>query len=832
MTRVAMENTRIPLSDAGDAPAGTDFAFGRPLPAHRLYRRCDPAELPFAVCTELEAAPGPIGQERAVEAIRFAMRMRRKGYNAYVLGASGSGRHSLVEELLRSQAVSEPTPPDWCYVNNFNDPQRPRRLQLPAGRGSALTAAMQRLVRELRAALPAAFERDEYRARRERVDRQLRDRNEQAFAALQHRAAAKELTLMRTETGLVLAPKRDGKVLTPELFEQLPQTTREQIQHDLEGVQSELEAIMRQVPGWEREHREVLRELNRETTGFAIAHLMDELRAEYRDLPEVAEYFDAVEQDIKENADDFLTQPTPQPAPQQLTASLETAVEDARFRRYRVNVIVDNGALTGAPVIYEDNPTHQTLVGRVEHLARFGALVTDFNLLAPGALHRANGGYLIVDAARLLAGNYGWASLKRALNAGEIRIETLEQLLSMASTVSLFPEAIPLNVKIVLVGSPTLYYLLSANDEEFGELFKIAAEFDDRVERSPETTLLYARLVCAVGRREKLRPLDREAVARVIEQAARMAGDAARLSTNLRSFVDLLQEADQIASDTGKDLIGEAEVQAAIDGQIRRGDRVYRRLQEEIARNTVRIEVAGEQIGQINGLSVLTLGNLAFGVPSRITARLRLGRGEVVDIEREVALGGPLHSKGVLILVGFLGGRYGQSRPLSLNASLVFEQSYGGVDGDSASAAELFSLLSALAEAPVKQGFAVTGSVDQRGQIQAIGGINEKIEGFFDTCRTIGLSGNQGVIIPAANVKHLMLRRDVVAAAADGGFAIIPIDSVDEGLELLTGIPAGQPDAAGDYPAGTLNQRIAARLDQFAAKAAELARSAIAGSQP
>jgi predicted ATP-dependent protease len=427
-----------------------------------------------------------------------------------------------------------------------------------------------------------------------------------------------------------------------------------------------------------------------------------------------------------------------------------------------------------------------------------------------------------------LAGNYGWPSLKRALNAGEIRIETLEQLLSLATTVSLSPEPIPLDVKVVLLGPPALYYTLTDHDEEFADLFKIAADFDDRVERSPETTLLYARLICAVSRREKLRPLDRDAVARVIEQAARMAGDADRLSTNLRGFVDLLQEADQFAADADKDIIGETEVQFAIDAQLRRGDRIYRRLQEEIGRKTMRIEASGEQIGQVNGLSVISLGNLAFGTPSRITAQVRLGRGEVVDIEREVELGGPLHSKGVLILGGFLGGRFGRTRPLSLNASLVFEQSYGGVDGDSASAAELFALLSALAEAPIKQCFAVTGSVDQRGQIQAIGGVNEKIEGFFDACQAVGFDGHQGVIIPASNVKNLMLRRDVVAAATEGQFAVFPIDSVDQGLELLTGIPAGQPDANGNYPNGSLNQRIAARLDLFAAKTAELARNASA----
>src|SRR6266849_2454263 len=599
-------------------------------------------------------------------------------------------------------------------------------------------------------------------------------------------------------------------------------------------MQGELEATMRQVPLWEREHRDAIQALNRETTGFAIAHLMAELREGYSDLPEVARYLDAVESDIKENVDDFLLPaappasdagtPTP-PAP----APVLREIEDSRFRRYRVNVIVDNGGQHGAPIVYEDNPTHQTLVGRVEHLARFGALVTDFNLLVAGALHRANGGYLVLDAQKLVAGYYGWPSLKRALDAGRIRIETLEQALSVASTVSLTPEPIPLDLKVVLVGPPALYYTLSAQDEDFGDLFKIAADFEDRVERTPETTLLYARLICAMTARKMLRPLDRAAVARIIEQAARLAGDSDKLSASVRAFTDLLHESDQFASDSGKKVVGEAEVQAAIDAQFRRGDRIYRRLQEEIGRKTIRIETDGEEIGQVNGLSVITLGGLAFGQPSRITAQVRLGRGEVVDIEREVALGGPLHSKGVLILSGFLGGRFGATRPLSLNASLVFEQSYGGVDGDSASAAELFALLSALAEAPIKQSFALTGSVDQRGQIQAIGGVNEKIEGFFDSCRITGFTGHQGVIIPASNVKHLMLRRDVVAAAEEGRFKIYPIDTVDQGLELLTGIPAGHPDANGDYPPGTLNQRIAARLDAFAAKAAELARAASGG---
>ena len=801
---------------------------GRALPPALLYRRCEPAELPFDVCSELEEVPGLVGQERAVEALNFALRMQGKGYNVYALGAGGTGRHSIVEDLLRRKAESEPTPPDWCYVNNFIDPQQPHRLRLPTGRGAGLAAAMKRLVEELRAALPAAFERDEYRARREAIEQQMRQRTEQAFGGLQQRASGQSIALLRTPVGLGLAPMRDGKVMPPEDFNQLPAAERERLQHEIEAIQAELEQTMRQVPLWEREHRDAVQALNRETTGFAIAHLMEESRAGYSDLPEVVAYLEAIERDVKENVDDFLPTPAAPETPTATPGQIVRDLEEAKFRRYRVNVIVDNSGLRGAPVVYEDNPTHQTLVGRVEHLARFGALVTDFNLLAPGALHRANGGYLVLDAQKLLTGNYGWASLKRALDSGQIRIETLEQLLSMASTVSLAPEPIPLDVKVVLVGPPMLYYLLAANDEDFADLFKIAADFEDRVERSPENTLLYARLICGLTRREKLRPFDRDAVARIIEQAARLAGTSDRLTTSMRAFSDLLRESDQFAADAGKEIVGASDVQAAIDAQIRRGDRIHRRMLEEIGRKTIRIETDGAHIGQVNGLSVISLGSLSFGTPARITARVRLGRGEVVDIEREVELGGPLHSKGVLILSGFLGGRFGGSRPLSLAASVVFEQSYGGVDGDSASAAELFALLSALAEAPIEQRFAVTGSVDQRGQIQAIGGVNEKIEGFFDSCRITGFTGRQGVIIPASNVPHLMLRHDIVAAAQEGKFAVYPIDTVDQGLELLTGIPAGTPDQNGSYPPGTLNQRVTARLDAFAAKAIELARAASA----
>jgi lon-related putative ATP-dependent protease len=469
-------------------------------------------------------------------------------------------------------------------------------------------------------------------------------------------------------------------------------------------------------------------------------------------------------------------------------------------------------------VVYEDNPTYQNLVGRAEYMAQLGALSTDFGLIRAGALHQANGGYLILDAARVLSQAYAWEGLKRTLRSGEIRIESLGQALSLISTASLEPEPIPLNVKVVLVGERLLYYLLSQHDSEFNELFKVAADFEEQADRSPANDLLYAQLIGRLARQEKLLPFDRGGVARVIEQSARFTGDAEKLSLHNRTLSDLLREADYWARKAGGNVVAAGDVQRAIDAQVYRASRVRERFREEILRGFLLIDTEGAKVGQVNGLSVVQPGRFAFGHPSRITARVRLGRGEVVDIEREVELSGPIHSKGVLILSAFLGARYVSDRPFSLSASLVFEQSYSGVEGDSASSAELYALLSALAETPIKQSLAVTGSVNQRGEVQAIGGVNEKIEGFFDLCQARGLTGEQGVLIPASNVKNLMLRRDVVEAVEAGKFHVYPVETIDQGIALLTGEEAGERDGEGNFPEGSVNQRVEDRLIALAEK--------------
>lgn len=802
------------------------WSAGQPLPASALYRPCDPELIVQGTLEEPLTGPRLIGQDRAIEAIRFGINIRKKGFNIFCLGPAGSGKHTLVRTLLETAAKATPTPPDWCYVNNFADPHHPKWLKVPSGRGLLLRQAMEKLLTELQIALPAAFERDDYRRQRDILEQQLKKKNEEGFGKLQERAESKNVALIRTPVGFALAPTRNGDVFPQEEFKKLPSEEQERIKSDLGSLQVELEALLRDAPKWERELRRTLDELERKTTAAAVGYLIDEVRHNFSDLPEVVTYLGEVERDITENASDFLAASREEGLSQLVVFRRMLESDGASFRRYRINVIVNNSGQSGAPIVYDDRPNHQSLVGRIEHHAHLGALVTDFNLLISGSLHRANGGYLILDAERLLLGNFGYEALKRALRFEEIRLESLEQTLSIASTVSLEPEPIPLDVKVVLIGSPRIYYLLRQHDPDFAQLFKIAAEFDDRVDRKTETIAGYGRLLTDITTQNSLRQLAPTAAARIVEYASRVSGDSEKLSTRIRALTELLQEADCRAGLSGRTTITRDDVQESLDAQWYRANRIYHRILEEISRRTVKIEVAGSHIGQVNGLAVIDLGNIAFGYPSRITARIAVGRGDVVDIEREVDLSGSIHSKGILILSGFLKGRFGRNAPISLDASLVFEQSYGGIDGDSASSAELYALLSALADIPIRQDLAVTGSVDQFGNIQPIGGVNEKIEGFFDVCQRNSLTGEQGVLIPAENVKHLMLRSDVVDACAQGKFKIYPIETVDQGIALLTGYPAGEIDISGKYPRNSVNYWIANRLGAVTGKQERVEKAA------
>ena len=786
----------------------------RPLSARKLCQECKPSQFKFKTTDDLGDLTDVIGQDRAVEAIQFGIGIQREGYNLFALGPSGTGKRTTIGQFLDLKSAAEPTPPDWIYVNDFEKPHKPRAIKLPSGLGVVLRDDMEELVEELRTAIPAAFESEDYRTRKQEVEEEFKERQDQAFAEVQKKAQERNVSLIRTPVGLAFAPMQDGEVVSPEEFQKLPEKERKQVEGEIGGLQEQLQEVIYQVRQWEREAREKMKDLDREVAMFAVGHFIDSLRQKYASLQEIVDYLNAVQEDVIENVDEFRkTEEAPQimgiPLPPSLTGA-------PLFRRYQVNVIIDHSKSEGAPVIFEEHPTFNNLIGRVEHIAQMGALVTDFNLIKPGALHRANGGYLIVDARELLLQPYAWDGLKRVLRSRELRIESLGQALSLVSTVSLEPEPIPLDVKVILIGERLLYYLLYQYDPDFGELFKVEVDFNEEMERSPEANQLYARLIATLARRNDLRPFDRGAVAQIITRGARMAGDAEKVSVHLLSVSDLLREADYWAGEVGHKVVRASDVKRAIKAQIYRSDRVRERVQEEIQRGTILIDTQGERVGQVNGLAVLMLGNFAFGQPSRITARVSMGSGKVVDIEREVELGGPIHSKGVLILSSFLSSRYAPKHPLSLSASLVFEQSYGGVEGDSASMAELCALLSALAEVPIKQSLAITGSVNQHGQAQPIGGVNEKIEGFFDVCNARGLTGEQGVIIPTSNVQHLMLRPDVVEAVKVGQFQIYAIETVDQAIELLTGVPAGRRSRTGDFTEGSVNQRAEARLIDLA----------------
>jgi predicted ATP-dependent protease len=782
------------------------------LPLADLAWICDPGQFTFASTAELPEIEAVIGQERAVEALRFALAMRRPGYNVYALGPEGIGRHTTVRRLLDARAATEPPPADWCYVENLAEPRRPRVLRLEAGRGSRLQADMGQLVNDLGAALRNAFENEEYRTRRQVIEEELKERQEQVVGEVEAAARQQGIALIRSPMGLAMAPVAEGKVLGPEQFQALPEPERKRIETDVEALQKQLRDGLANIPAWMKEGRERLKQLNDGTASLAVGYLIDALKQSWADHEPVQDFLEEVRWDVIRHVELLLG--TPQPA-----APTGPIAEEGHpvLRRYRVNLLVDNAGAASAPVIHEDDPSFDRLVGRAEYRAEMGTLVTDVQMIRAGALHRANGGYLVLDARKLLSRPMAYEALKRALLTGEIRIESPMQSMGLMATASLEPEPVALDVKVVLVGERQFYYMLAQNDPDFAPLFKVAADFDERQPRDPETLAAFARMIATLARREDLRPFAPDGVARALEEAAREVDNREKLSGDLEALGDLLREADYWAGERGQALVGAAEVEAAVAAQERRHERVPGLIQESMVDGTLKVETAGAVVGQVNGLSVYFMGGgLTFGRPMRITARARMGGPQVMDIEREIKLGGALHSKGVLIMIGYLNSRYAGDVPAALQATLVFEQSYGGIDGDSASSAELYALLSAIGAVPIRQSYAVTGSISQKGEVQAIGGVNQKIEGFFDLCAARGLDGSHGVLIPRANVAQLQLRRRVRDAVAAGLFNIFPVSSIDQGIELLTGMPAGVRDPDGKFPEGTVNWRVEDRLRRFA----------------
>ena len=753
------------------------------LAPEQLVRRWPAEAFDFESTASLEPLAAAVGQHRALDALELAVGVDQPGFNLFVVGAPETGRFEATRRRITELAAAMPVPDRWCYVNNFHDAVRPSALRLPGEAGARLRDDMRQLVEELRSAIPAVLESDDFRSRVEQIEAHFASLQEQAFGELVEDAQRQGIALLRTPAGFSFAPAREGEVMPHEEFEKLPAAEKERVAQAIRALQEKLERILRQAVGWRREHRDEMRKLNREVTTFAVGHLVDDLLRKYVALPDVVAYLEAVAKDVVENADIFRA--PAEGAPGASGASMQSD-ELPPLRRYQVNLLVEDGA-SGAPVVSEENPTFQNLIGRVEHVARFGALMTDFGLIRAGALHRANGGYLLLDARKVLMQPLAWEALKRALLTREIRVESPAQQYGLISTVSLEPQPIPLDVKVVLFGDRMLHALLQAWDPEFVELFKVDADFEDDIVIDDDSLPTYARLIGTLARDAKLPPLEADAVARVIEHAARDAGDRGRVSLHVHRLRDLIAEAAYQAGRDGRERIGRGDVQAALDARRERTGRVRRRLQDHILEGTVLIDTAGARPGQINGLSVYVMGETAFAQPTRITATTRIGEGNLIDIQREASLSGSIHAKGVMILSAFLASRYAARQAFALNASLAFEQTYGPIDGDSASLAELCAILSSISGIPIRQAWAVTGSIDQSGRVQAIGAVNEKIEGFYDICAARGLDGRQGVLIPATNVRHLMLRDGVVGAVREGRFSVHAVSGVDEAMALLTG---------------------------------------------
>ncbi|MEA3402198.1 MAG: AAA family ATPase [Armatimonadota bacterium] len=791
------------------------------LPAEQCRWHCDPTIYQFETTEELPEEVAPIGQERATHALEFGASMSSEGYNVFALGRPGSGRRTIVMDTLRRHAAEMPAPDDWCYVYNFDEPRRPRALRLPSGMAVDFREDMEELIEDVDREITRAFESEEYQQRREEVLSEYRDDRAQTLQELEREVQEKGLAIGRGPTGLVVAPAKDGEVLSPQEYQQLPPDEREEIERKRREMQEKLEEVLRRGQRLEKQARQKVAELDREVAEFAIGGLFEDIREKYRDLEDVANYLGQVREDIIDNVDIFRADREAEEEEQagRLRQPLGMGVQDiphSPYNRYAVNVLITHKGEQGAPVVFETKPNIENLTGDIEHLPYMGALLTDFTMIKDGALHKANGGYLVLEALTLLTRPFAWEALKRALKEAEVRPESIREHLRLVSTVTLEPEPIPLDVKVVLIGTPLLYYLLYEHDEDVQKLFKVKADFGVLMDRDPDSLQSYAHFVAACCHREGLPHFVPEAVARVAEEGARLSGDSEKLTAHFLEVADLVREAGYWCQKAAQDRVRPEHVERAVEDKIWRSNRIEERLLELIEQGTLLIDAEGEVVGQVNGVAVLPLGDYVFGKPTRITARSFLGKPGVINIEREAELAGPIHNKATMILGGYIGERFAVDYPMSAAATVAFEQVYEEVEGDSAAAAELYALLSTIGQVPLRQDLAVTGSVNQHGHVQAVGGVNEKTEGFFAACKLSGLTGNQGVIIPASNARNLMLRQEVVDAIEAGQFHVYAVETVEEAMELLTGLPFGERDEEGNFPPDTVGAAVQKRLEEMA----------------
>jgi lon-related putative ATP-dependent protease len=784
----------------------------RELTIDNLKETCDPNILGCVTSEEIDSEKTIIGQERAVRALQFGLGIKEKGFNIFVAGLHGTGRTTAVERFLEETARNAAVPSDWCYINNFEDSVAPNVLRLPPGTAVEFREDMETLINSAIREIRNAFDSEEYPAQREETLKSFQQKKQALLEELNEKALAAGFMLQSSPVGVLTVPMRDGKPLSEEDFLALSKEKRDEISKKQEEIQNELNASLRQVKALDKNAHNALKKLDDNVAEYAISHLFQEVKDKYKQEEEVIQYLEQVQGDLISNQSQFRSETEEK----QAIPSPFSPSPDSIVKKYQVNVLVDHSGSKGAPVILERNPTYTNLFGRIEHEARFGALSTDYTLLRGGSLHRANGGYLVLPVEEVLRNPFSWDALKHALMNNEIVIEDAGERLGLIATRSLQPEPIPLDIKVILIGSPDIYQLLLSYDENFNELFKVKADFDTRMERNEENIQAYASFVSLLCKQEDLKHLDALAIARLVEHGSRLVEDQTKLSTHFGVISDVIREANYYARVEGSDHVMGAHIHKAIDERFYRSSMLRDRIQEMISKHIIKIDIQGKKAGQVNGLSVIQMGDIVFGQPNRITVSTGMGREGIVDIERESKLGGPIHTKGVMILSGYMMRKYAQDKPLSLNAHLVFEQSYSGVDGDSASSTELYAILSSLSGIPIKQGIAVTGSVNQMGEVQAIGGVNEKIEGYFEVCRYLGLTGEQGVVIPESNVKNLMLKDEVVNAVQEGKFHIWSVTSIDEGIEILTGVPAGTRLDEGRFEEGSINALVDQRLHDLA----------------
>ncbi len=790
-----------------------------PLKPEELARRCNPEELGFTTTEEVPILHDVIGQERAMRALDFGLGLVEHGYNIYVLGESGTGRTSIVKARLEEKAKDEKVPDDWCYVYNFHDPDRPRAINLPPGKGSAIRDDMDELLEAVRRNIPRVFESKDYERHRDEILEGQQERTRALFQRLEKLAAERGFLLKKTPAGLAVVPTgKDGGPLSQKEYEELSREKKQEIDENTRFLQERLNDAVREARNIEKETKERIDALDREVAQYVVNPLINELIEKYREFDNLVSYLEEVREDILRNIDAF------RPKEEFSPFGIKLPRPEPSFERYKINLVVNHRDTRGAPVVVETNPTYYNLFGKIEYRFQYGVAVTDFTMIKAGSIHRANGGYLVVNALDILRNIFVYDALKRTIKNREVRIEDVWEQYRLVSATTLKPSPIPLDVKVVVIGEPLFYYLLYNYDPEYRKLFKVKADFESVLPRTVETASRYAQFVAEKCKEKSLMPFHKEAVARIIEYGSRIAQDKERLTARFSMIEDLVVEANYWARQSGRDVVTAEDVVKAREEMEFRHSKIEDRLRELITEDTIMITTDGTETGQVNGIAVIDLGDYAFGKPSRITARIFTGDEGVVGIEREVKMSGRIHNKAQMILKSFLGERFARDFPLTLSASICFEQLYEEVEGDSATCTELYALCSSLAGVPLNQGIAVTGSMNQKGEVQPVGGINEKIEGFFDVCKEKGLTGRQGVIIPKRNVKNLMLKDEVVEAVREGRFAIYPIEHVDEGMEILASMPAGTRGADGKFQEGTINRLVEDRLHQLATSYKEFGR--------